>query len=111
MFNDKLSVFENQLVTQYFKSFKRVGSLYFQYTDWIVDFQRRCRLKNIISPVLVTNYFGNQISSQKDEERLFHLLQFLSFIKSLELSPAKDCKKHSIKKQNYYSHYKNCRRF
>jgi hypothetical protein len=36
-----------------------------------------------------------------EEERFFHLLQFLSFIKSLELNPFKDCKKLRVKKQNY----------
>lgn len=40
--------------------------------------------------------------SEEEEERLFHLLQFLSFIKSLELNPLKDCKRLSVKKQNYY---------
>ena len=38
----------------------------------------------------------------EEEERLFHLFQFLSFVKSLELNPFKDCKKHRIKKQFYY---------
>lgn len=40
--------------------------------------------------------------SEEEEERLFHLLQFLLFIKVLELTPLKDCKRLSIKKQNYY---------
>lgn len=40
--------------------------------------------------------------SEEEEERLFHLLQFLSFIKSLELNPFKDCKRLRVKKQNYY---------
>ena len=103
LFNNEFDVFENQLVIQYFKSFKRILSLDFQYTDWVVDFQRRYGLKNIISPVLVTSYFGNQILSQRNEERLFHLLQFLSFVKSLNLKPGKDLKKNQIKKRNYYS--------
>ena len=33
---------------------------------------------------------------------MFHLLQFLSFVKSLKLNPFKDCQKHRIKKQLYY---------
>ena len=33
---------------------------------------------------------------------MFHLLQFLSFIKSLELNPGKDCEKYRIKKQDYH---------
>jgi hypothetical protein len=31
--------------------------------------------------------------SEEEEEKLFHLLQFLSFIKSLDLNSFKDCKK------------------
>lgn len=33
---------------------------------------------------------------------MFHLFQFLSFVKSLELNPFKDCKKYRIKDQFYY---------
>jgi hypothetical protein len=52
---------------------------------------------------LVTSYLENQvINNQEEEERLFHLLQFLSFMKSLKLNPFKDCKKLKIKKQFYY---------
>ena len=52
---------------------------------------------------LVTSYLENQrIKNQDEEERFFHLLQFLSFIKNLGLNPRKDCKKQRIKKQNYY---------
>ena len=40
--------------------------------------------------------------AEEKEKRLFHILQFLSFIKSLELNPFKDCKKLRVKKQNYY---------
>jgi hypothetical protein len=42
------------------------------------------------------------MGNQEEEERLFHLFQFLSFVKSLELNPFKDCKKHRIKEQFYY---------
>lgn len=49
------------------------------------------------------SYLENQrIKNQEEEERFFHLLQFLSFIKNLGLNPRKDCKKQRIKKQNYY---------
>lgn len=72
------------------------------YSDWIVDFKRRYQRINPTYPLLLTSYIGNRINTQEKEERLIHLLQFLSFIKSLELNPSKDCNKHSIKKQNYY---------
>ena len=54
-----------------------------------------CRTNNSI-------YLENRrIKNQEEEERLFHLLQFLSFVRSLELNPRKDCKKYKIKKQDY----------
>ena len=103
LFNNELEVFEDQLVLQYFKSLKRVLSFGYPYTDWILDFQRRCRLINPNSPVLVTSYLENQIATQKEEKRLFHLLQFLSFVKSLKSKSNKDYKRYKIQKQNYYS--------
>ena len=103
LFQNQLDVFEEQLVIEYFQYSKRVLCLDYIYTDWIVDFQRRHQ-RNPTSRSLVTSYLENQIiKNQEEEERFFHLLQFLSFIKSLELNPGKNCKKHRIKKQNYYS--------
>jgi len=101
LFQNQLDVFEDQLVIQYFQYSKRVLCLDYIYTDWIVDFQRRHQ-RNPTSRSSVTSYLENQ-RIKNQEERLFHLLQFLSFVKSLKLNPFKDCKKHRIKKQNYYS--------
>ena len=69
-----------------------------------MDFQRRHhQLVNLTSRSLVISYLDNQlIRNQEEEARLFHLLQFLSFVKSLELNPLKDCKKLIIKNQFYY---------
>ena len=51
----------------------------------------------------MASYLDNQeTSNKKGEERLFHLLQFLSFVKSFELNPSNDCPKHQIKNQLYY---------
>ena len=51
----------------------------------------------------MTGYLENKrITNQEEEERLFHLLQFLSFVKSLKLNPFKDCKKYRLKEQFYY---------
>jgi len=106
LFQNQLDVFENQLVIKYFQYSKRVLCLDYQYTDWILDFERRHREYDIINSTytsLVTSYLENQIiKNQAEEERIFHLLQFLSFVKSLKLNPLKDCKNHKIKKQNYY---------
>ncbi len=106
MFQNQLDIFENQLVIKYFQYSKRVLCLDYQYTDWILDFERRHRKYDLINSTytsLVTSYLENQrINNQAEEERIFHLLQFLSFVKSLKLNPLKDCKTHKIKKQNYY---------
>ena len=103
LFRNQLDMFEHHLVLQYFQYSERVLCLDYQYTDWILDFQRRYRgydLVNSTSRSLVTSYLENQIiENQEEEERFFHLLQFLSFVKSLTL---KNYKKQRIRKQDYY---------
>ena len=102
LFDNQLDVFEHQLVIQYFQYSDQVLRSDYIYTDWVVDFQRRQhQLVNLTSRLLVMSYLENQmIMNQVEEERLFHLLQLLSFLKSL--NPLRDCKKHRIKKQFYY---------
>jgi hypothetical protein len=102
LFENQLDVFEHQLVIQYFQYSDQVLRSDYIYTDWVVDFQRRQhQLVNLTSRLLVMSYLENQmIMNQVEEERLFHLLQLLSFLKSL--NPLTDCKKHRIKKQFYY---------
>lgn len=104
LFQNQLDIFEHQLVIRYFQYSGRILCLGYPYTDWVVDFQRRHRQQvNLHSRSLVVDYIENQIiTNQVEEERLFHLLQFLSFVKSFKLNPLKDCKKHRIKKQLYY---------
>jgi hypothetical protein len=102
LFKNQFNVFEHQLVIQYFKYSERVLCLDYGYSDWIVDFKRRYQRVNPTYPSLLTSSIESQTNTQEEEERFFHLLQFLSFIKSLELNPRKDWKKHRIKNQNYY---------
>ena len=105
LFNNQLDIFEHQLVSQYFKYSERVLCLDYEYTDWIdwiINFKRKYQRVNSTYPSLFTSYLENRRTTQDEEERVFHLLQFLSFIKSLELNLLKDCKKHKIKEQNYY---------
>ena len=104
LFNNKFDIFEDKLVNQYFKFSGRVLDVDSKYSDWIVDFQRRNQqLNNYNNPSLLTSYLDHGIGNQEEEDRLFHLLQFLSFVRSLALDPYKDCKKHRIKRQFYYS--------
>ena len=102
LFQNQLDIFEHQLAIQYFEYSGQVLRSDYPYTDWILDFQRPYRATMTFRPV-VSNYLENQIiENQEEEERFFHLLQFLSFVKSLRLNPLKDCKKLKIKKQFYY---------
>ena len=102
MFQNQLDIFEHPLAIQYFEYSGQVLRSDYPYTDWVLDFQRRYRATMTFRPV-VCNYLENQIiKTQEEEKRFFHLLQFLSFVKSLKLNPLTDCKKHRIKKQLYY---------
>lgn len=99
-----MDTFKHELVTQYFKYSGRVLDVNYVYAAWIVDFQRRYhQLDNSNYTSLLTSYLEHGIGNQEEEDRLFHLLQFLSFVRSLGLNPYKDCKKHKIKQQFYYS--------
>ena len=102
LFKNQLDVFEHQLVIQYFQYSNQVLSSDYSYTDWILNFQRQYQGTTTFRPI-VTSYLESQIiNDQREEERFFHLLQFLSFVRSLKLNPFKDCKKLRIKKQFYY---------
>lgn len=102
LFHNQLDIFEHELVLKYFKYFLQVLDLDYQYTDWIVDFRRRYPIVKPSNNLLVTSYLSNRVMSDIEEKRFFHLLQFLSFIKSLNLNVFNDCKKLRVKKQNYY---------
>ena len=102
LFNNQLDIFEQQLVLRYFRYSERVLCLDSVYGDWVVDFKRRQQI-NLISNSLFTSYLETSMgNNEKEEERLFHLLQFLSFIRSSELNLFKDCAKYRIKDQFYY---------
>ena len=102
MFQNQLDIFEHPLAIQYFEYSGQVLRSDYPYTDWVLDFQRRYRATMTFRPV-VCNYLENQIiKTQEEEKRFFHLLQFLSFVKSLKLNPFKDCEKYRLKEQFYY---------
>ena len=103
LFNNQVEEFEKRLTQHFFNQSKKNFGLNFYYTDWIRDFYRKLSDTREFNAGLVTDYIKQTKCDSLDERVfLFRFLQFLSFIKSLELNPAKDCNKHSIKKQNYY---------
>lgn len=77
LFNTQLEIFEHQLVIKSFQYSGKVLCLNSQYTNWILDFQRRHRkheLANSTSRTLVSSYFENQrIKNLFREERFFLL--------------------------------------
>ena len=102
LFQNQLAIFEDHLVRQYFKYSGKVLRLDYVYTDWIVDFQRRLQ-EDLSYRALVTSYLESHLIKEQEEEKgFFHLLQFLSFVKSLKLNLLKDCEKYRMKEQFYY---------
>ena len=102
LFNNQLDIFEDKLVLQFFKYSGQILCLDYRYTDWILNFRRRYQQPvNPTSHSLVTSYLENGMGNQEEEDRMFHLLQILSFVRSLELD--KNCKKQKIKEQIYYN--------
>ena len=105
LFNNQIDIFENKLVHQFFKSSEKYLRVDSPCSNWIVDFKRRSQDKTLVRS-LVTSYFKNkQITNQTKAERLFHLLQFLSFIDSLELNIVKNRQKlktTKLENQLYY---------
>ena len=120
-FNNQFETFEHKVTLQFYKCSLRFFPLYkddkdaYPYTDWLVDFKRR--YKEIFQrrsteiqttyPSLLTSYLENEINYHttkvKDEEqRFFHLLQFLTFVKHLDIDPSRDFDTHLIENQLYY---------
>lgn len=102
LLNNQLAIFEDKLVLQFFKYSGQVLCLNYPYPDWVVYFRIRYQIVNASNPTLLTSYLKNRRMSEEEEEKLFYLLQFLSFIKSLESNSFKDGKRLRVKKQNYY---------
>ena len=102
LFQSQFDAFEHHLVTHYFNYSSQILPLGYSYTSWIRHYKRKY-LNSITSCSLLTSYLGSRLmKNHEEEERLFHLLQFLSFIKSLKLDLLDDYQVYKIKKQSYY---------
>ena len=67
LFQNKLNVFDNLLVMEYFKYSKKVFCRDYQYTNWIIDFQRRpkrYKFINSTSHSLISSYLESQLIKQ-----------------------------------------------
>ena len=68
LFNNQLDIFEHQLVSQYFKYSERVLCLDYEYTDWIINFKRKCQRVN-------PRFFNNNVLifwQNKDNSQLLN---------------------------------------
>lgn len=101
LFQNQLTIFEDKLIWQFFKYSNQVLCENYPYTDWILDFYRRNNDSTIFQPFLLS-YLENQSVKGVEDDKLYHLLQFLNFVKSLNLNPFRDCKKTIIKGKVYY---------
>nr|WPV76437.1 hypothetical protein [Naviculales sp.] len=83
LFSSQFNFFESQLTQYYFQYAKLFFPLDNYFVKWLIDFIRKySQNQNDIKVVLATGYFiDNQI---QDHERLYYLLQFLNFIKTLK---------------------------
>lgn len=99
-FQKKLGLFESELTQLYYQYSEKIFPLENSYVDWLLNFKRKYPSKKIPPYYLLTSYLENNVYSNDEEERIFHLLQYLSFVKTL----TKDqyLQTHSIKNKVYY---------
>lgn len=87
LFNNHLEEFEGRLVEHFYKQSKKSFVLNSCYTDWL-----RIGLRKIVSTQkelnsLVSNYLSkNNFDFFVQKEQFFKLIQFLSFLRTLEFS-------------------------
>lgn len=102
LFENQLDKFEHYLVVEYFQYSNRLLGSDSVYTYWVLDFYRRYQVTKTFRP-LITSYLKNRVfKNEENELKIFHLLQFLSFLQSLRLDSLMNCKKHRIKSQLDY---------
>jgi hypothetical protein len=103
LFSEQFVGFEHKLTLDFFKYSLKILNLKYEYTHWLLNFNRKYAFSLTPDrPLLLTSYLQNS-NKNREERRLLHLLQFLSFIhfknrlKALDLS--QECK---IKDKIYY---------
>ena len=98
LFSENLEEFEDQLVKHYYKQLKKWLALDSFYIDWLLAGLRKIgslesdersllekpenRLNHLISSYL----YGNTLNSLVQKEQFFQLLQFFSFLRTLDYS-------------------------
>lgn len=100
LFNSQFNFFESQLTQFYFQYAKLLFPLDNYFGNWLIDFLRKySQNEHGNKLVLATEYFkDNEIQDQK---KLYHLLQFLNFIKTLK---NENCPQYFLEGRRYFIH-------
>lgn len=97
-FTSQFNFFESQLTQFYFQYAKLFFPLDNYFGRWLMDFLRKySQNEHDNKSVLATEYFkDNEI---QDHKKLYHLLQFLNFIKTLK---NEDCPQYFLEGRRYF---------
>ena len=83
-FGSEFKLFENSLVQLYFGYFTKWFPLDSKFVRWLIDFNRRhINNQDPSNQILATEYLKNNFLKTEYNRKLFHLLQFLNFVKTL----------------------------
>lgn len=99
-FNHQFDLFEYKLTKNFYDYSQKLFPLDNFYVEWLVHFRRKYqRKKNLKQSFLFTSYLENKITLLEDKKRFYHLIQFLTFIKTLNYE---NSKRHWIKEKCFY---------
>lgn len=104
LFSYQFDDFESQLTELYFHYIKKFFVLDSYFVTWLIDFIRKdCQTQTHTQPVLAVEYFTNItcIFENQPSEKVYHLLQFLNFIKTLN---RENCTQHLLEGKTYFIH-------
>lgn len=83
----QFDLFENELTNLYFHYAKKLFPLDNEFVDWLLDFNRKDQVIKNYSPELVLagyTEFSDHLIELEKPKAIFHRLQFLNFIKTLD---------------------------
>lgn len=104
LLNYQFDVFESRLTQFYFYYIKKFFPLDNFFVAWLIDFLRKYSPNQTNSQVVLgTEYFTDVTSIFKNQssQKVYHLLQFLNFIKTLD---NQDCTTYPFEERNYFIH-------
>ena len=80
LFNDQIQEFEQILTKHFYNHSKKILVLHQVYTDWIINYFRR---KEKQDAAFIVPFFNQNTLSLSDTKKVFGLLQFLSFVRTI----------------------------